>query len=134
MLQLDIEPREGWENRLLKLGFDFYEVSSKHPYWCENRYFQLNRAQVDHIDKVTEELHELAIKAVAHVFDNDLLDLFGLPKSTMICFENHGLLIKPIYMVDLTSLGMVKVNQRCWSITDRHQHPCLNFLLRHGIG
>ena len=81
MLQLDIEPREGWEHRLLELGFDFYEVSSKHPYWCESRYFQLNREQVDHIDNVTEELHELAIKAVAHVFDNDLLHLFGLPEK-----------------------------------------------------
>ncbi|WP_339388717.1 glutathionylspermidine synthase family protein [Vibrio caribbeanicus] len=81
MLQIDIEPREGWEERLLELGFDFYEVSSKHPYWCENQYFQLSREQVDHIDNVTEKLHELAIQAVAHVFDNDLLHLFGLPEK-----------------------------------------------------
>ncbi len=81
MLQQNIEPRENWEQRLLDLGFDFYEVSAKHPYWCEDRYFQLNREQVDHIDRVTEELHTLAVKAVEHVFENDLLHLFGLPEK-----------------------------------------------------
>ncbi|MDN3610241.1 glutathionylspermidine synthase family protein [Vibrio ostreicida] len=80
MLQVDIAPRQGWETRLLELGFDFYEVSSRHPYWCESQYVQMTRDQVDTIDAATEELHQLAIQAVEYVFDNDLLDLFGLPR------------------------------------------------------
>lgn len=81
MLQRQITPRGNWEERLCELGFDFYEVSAKHPYWCEDRYFQLTRKQVDHIDRVTEELHSMAMSALQYVFDNDLLERFGLPEK-----------------------------------------------------
>ncbi|MGL6261518.1 glutathionylspermidine synthase family protein [Vibrio sp. WXL210] len=79
MFQVDIEPRKDWQQRLLELGFDFYEVSSRHPYWCEDRYIQLTRAQIDHIDVVSEALHCLAVEAVDYVFEHNLLDRFGLP-------------------------------------------------------
>lgn len=97
MLQLDIQPRRHWQERLCELGFDFYEVSSLHPYWCESRYFQLTRQQIDHIDKVTEELHQLAIKAVEYVFEHDLLHLFGLPKQ-------HHALLRHSWQTDKTYL------------------------------
>lgn len=97
MLQIDIEPRKNWQEKLLEFGFDFYEVSANHPYWCESRYFQLNRGQVDKIDAVTEELHRMAIEAVDHVFKNNLLHLFGLP-------EKHNELLKHSFETDKTFL------------------------------
>ncbi|MCL9781716.1 glutathionylspermidine synthase family protein [Vibrio sp. S4M6] len=81
MLQRSILPRENWQDRMCQFGFDFYEVSAKHPYWVEDKYFQLTMAQVDQIDAVTENLHQMCINAVKHVFEHDLLDKFGLPNK-----------------------------------------------------
>ncbi|CAH0537421.1 glutathionylspermidine synthase family protein [Vibrio marisflavi] len=79
MFQRNIAPRDDWQQRLCQFGFDFFEVSSRHPYWVEDKYFQVSRAQIDHIDSVTETLHQMCLNAIQHVFDNNLLDRFGLP-------------------------------------------------------
>lgn len=97
MLQRDIEPRQNWQERLCELGFDFYEVSSQHPYWTDHQYFQLNQAQIEQIDSVTEELHQLTITAIEYVFEHDLLHLFGLP-------ERHHALLRHSWETDKTYL------------------------------
>lgn len=97
MLQRDIAPRQGWQERLCSLGVDFYEVSGAHPYWTEHQYFQISRREVDQIDSVSERLHRMAMEAVAYVFQHDLLSLFGLP-------EKHHDLLRHSWKTDTTYL------------------------------
>ncbi|SDH14487.1 Glutathionylspermidine synthase [Vibrio xiamenensis] len=79
MFLRDIEPRDKWQDRVCRLGFDFFEVSQKYPYWVDDRYFQFDMGQVDQVDKASEALHDMSIKAVQHVIENDMLDKFGVP-------------------------------------------------------
>ena len=81
MISLDITPREDWENRVCKLGFDFFEVSQNYPYWVEDRYYQFSREEIEQIDAASEQLHDMCISAIEHVFRNDLLDRFGVPRQ-----------------------------------------------------
>lgn len=97
MLQLNIKPRQGWQERLCELGFDFYEVSGSHPYWTEHQYFQISRQEVNQIDIVSERLHSMAMEAIAYVFEQDLLSLFGLP-------EKHHDLLRHSWRTDKTYL------------------------------
>ncbi len=81
MLSLDIKARPDWQNRVCDLGFSFFEVSQRYPYWVEDRYMRFSSEQIDQIDNASETLHDMAIKAVQYVFEHDLLDKFGIPES-----------------------------------------------------
>lgn len=81
MLLVDNQPRLSWKSRMMEFDFNFYQVDENIPYWCEDRHYRFTLAQIDEIDKATEIVHELCLKAVEYVMDNDLLELFQIPES-----------------------------------------------------
>lgn len=88
MLSRDIKPRDNWQERVCQLGFSFFEVSQRYPYWVDDRFYQFNSQQIDQIDKASEKLHDMAIQAIQYVFDHHLLDKFGIPKQHYRLLEN----------------------------------------------
>ena len=63
-----IQPRSGWQERLEKIGFDFYVLDGK-TYWNENACYAFSADEIDELEASTEELHKLALQAVEHVVD-----------------------------------------------------------------
>ena len=64
-----VTPRPGWQDKVEKLGFDFYMLDGK-AYWTERACYVLTSDEVDEIEAATEALHEICLKAVEHVVSN----------------------------------------------------------------
>ncbi|SUG64254.1 glutathionylspermidine synthase [Salmonella enterica subsp. enterica] len=53
------------------------------PYWCEDAYYKLTLAQVEKLEDVTAELHQMCLKVVERVIASDeLMTKFRIPKHT----------------------------------------------------
>lgn len=48
-------------------------------YWDESAYYSFSSAEIDRLEMVTDELHEMAIKAAEHVIEQDLFSLLRIP-------------------------------------------------------
>ncbi len=44
-------------------GFNFHTMYGE-PYWCEDAYYKLTLAQVEKLEEVTAELHQMCLKVV----------------------------------------------------------------------
>jgi glutathionylspermidine synthase len=69
MRREQVTPRPGWQDKVEKLGFDFYTLDGK-AYWTEQACYVLSGDEVD--EAATEALHEICLKAVEHVVSNRL--------------------------------------------------------------
>ncbi|SUB15018.1 Bifunctional glutathionylspermidine synthetase/amidase [Pantoea agglomerans] len=53
------------------------------PYWCEDAYYQFTLAQIEHLEEVTAELHQMCLQVVEKVVNSEaLLAKFRIPKHT----------------------------------------------------
>lgn len=63
-------------------GFNFHTMYGE-PYWCEDAYYKLTLAQVEKLEEVTAELHQMCLKVVEKVIASDeLMTKFRIPKHT----------------------------------------------------
>lgn len=66
-------------------GFNFHTMYGE-PYWCEDAYYKLTLAQVEKLEEVTAELHQMCLKVVEKVIASDeLMTKFRIPKHTEFC-------------------------------------------------
>jgi glutathionylspermidine synthase len=72
-------PRPDWEKIVESQGFYFHTTQDEQPYWDEGVYYRFSRAEVDVLEQATYALDEMCLKAVQHVLDNDLLEMFQVP-------------------------------------------------------
>jgi glutathionylspermidine synthase len=80
MRRIKIEPRKDWRNIVELQGLVFHTTQNK-PYWDESAYYSFSMDQVDEIEAATEELNEMCLKAVQHVIDNNLFEMFHIPEA-----------------------------------------------------
>ena len=73
-----IAPRNGWQQKVEEIGFSFHSLES--PYWDESVYYELSMAEVDTLEKATNDLWEISLNAVQHVIDNQLYHKFHIPE------------------------------------------------------
>ncbi len=64
-----VAPRPGWQDKVEKLGFDFYTLDGK-AYWTEQAAYVFSSDEIDELESATETLHGLCLKAVEHVVSN----------------------------------------------------------------
>jgi hypothetical protein len=55
-----------------RIRFNFHTMYGE-PYWCEDAYYKLTLAQVEKLEEVTAELHQMCLKVVEKVIDSDEL-------------------------------------------------------------
>ena len=76
MKRFKIEPRENYEEKIEKLGFNF------HPdYWLENAYYSFSSEEIEELEKATNECYNMYCDAVQFVIDNDLWDVLKIPRG-----------------------------------------------------
>lgn len=82
MERVSITERPDWREKATEYGFNFHTMYGE-PYWCEDAYYKLTLAQVEKLEEVTAELHQMCLKVVDKVIDSDaLMAKFRIPKHT----------------------------------------------------
>ena len=79
MDRIKTSPRNNWQASVEKLGFGFHTTDVS--YWDETAYYSFSLAEVEQIEKATNTLWELCLKAVQHVIDNKLYRKFHIPEN-----------------------------------------------------
>ena len=82
MERIAISERPGWREKATEFGFRFHTMHGE-PYWCEDAYYQFTLAQIEHLEDVTAELHQMCLQVVEKVVNSEaLLSKFRIPKHT----------------------------------------------------
>jgi glutathionylspermidine synthase len=73
-------PRPDWREKCEQVGFVWHSVDGR--YWDESAAYVFSAAQIDHLEAVTEQLHQLCLQAVDHIIGRGLFASFNLPPAT----------------------------------------------------
>ncbi len=76
MERITLSPRPGWQEKLESLGFSFH--SSGGSYWDESACYRFTPQEIDHLEEVTAELHDMCLNAVAYVIGKNLFPRLGI--------------------------------------------------------
>ncbi len=68
--------RNNWQETFLELGFSFSPEGAR---WNEGFCYEFSRREIDHIEEVTGDLHEMCMAAAGHVIETDLISRLGIP-------------------------------------------------------
>ncbi|MBD2814701.1 glutathionylspermidine synthase family protein [Xenorhabdus sp. Flor] len=84
MKRINITERPDWREKATEYGFNFHTMYGQ-PYWSEEAYYQFSLNQIEEIEGVTEELHQMCLQVVEKVVNSEeLLTKFQIPKH---CWE-----------------------------------------------
>ncbi len=82
MERVSITERPDWREKATEYGFNFHTMYGE-PYWSEEAYYKLTLAQVEKLEAVTAELHQMCLRVVEKVIASDeLMTKFRIPKHT----------------------------------------------------
>ena len=70
-------PRPDWPRKMEEVGFGFHSIDG--IYWDERACYQLTTGEVDMLESVTNELHEMCIEATTRVIDREMFEQFAIP-------------------------------------------------------
>jgi glutathionylspermidine synthase len=73
-----ITVRDQWQNKVEELGMEYHTIDGA-VYWDESAYYRFSATEIDTLEAATDELHGMALKAVAHVIEEDLFSLLQIP-------------------------------------------------------
>lgn len=87
MRRVRTEPRADWLARVEEQGLTYAVDRSGSgeplPYWDESAYYELTEGDVDYLERVTDELHQLAMQAVERMAsDPAIVERHGLPPGS----------------------------------------------------
>ncbi|PLP24625.1 hypothetical protein CWN01_14905, partial [Klebsiella pneumoniae] len=72
MERVSITERPDWREKATEYGFNFHTMYGE-PYWSEEAYYKLTLAQVEKLEAVTAELHQMCLQVVEKVIASDEL-------------------------------------------------------------
>jgi len=82
MKRVAITERPDWRAKATEYGFNFHTMYGE-PYWCEDAYYQFTLQQIETLEDVTSEIHQMCLQAVDLVTGSEeLLEKFRIPKHT----------------------------------------------------
>jgi hypothetical protein len=61
MERVSITERPDWREKATEYGFNFHTMYGE-PYWSEEAYYKLTLAQVEKLEEVTAELHQMCLQ------------------------------------------------------------------------
>ena len=81
MIRHTCRERPDWKEKAAEYGFHFHTIHGE-PYWCESGYYQFSLRQIeDHLEKATEELHQMCLEVVGDVVNREeSLARFRIPE------------------------------------------------------
>lgn len=86
MRRTSCDPRPNWRDRVASQGLLFYDAPSgpggASTYWAENACYRLTSAEVDYLETVTEQLHQMSVEA-GRFLASGALGSLGLPPGAL---------------------------------------------------
>jgi glutathionylspermidine synthase len=79
MERMQLKPRQGWQQQFEQLGFTYHSIDDL--YWDERYAYRFTSDQIDHLESVTEELHQMALQAVGQVVREGSYEKFAIPEA-----------------------------------------------------
>ena len=77
-----IEPRPGWQETVEEQGLIYpltrHPDGSLRPYWDESAYYVFSLPEVEALEEVVEELHEMCLAAAEHIVTEDRFADLGI--------------------------------------------------------
>lgn len=80
MLRENRTPRNDLRAKVEHLGLTFHTVDDQ-PYWNESAAYRFEEAEIETLERATNELHEMCLEAVEYVVQNQDFDRLGIPKA-----------------------------------------------------
>lgn len=82
-----IQPRDGWQQTVEEQGLIYpltrYPDDSLRPYWDESAYYEFSLPEVEALEEVVEELHEMCLAAAEHLVAQDRLADLGITEPRL---------------------------------------------------
>lgn len=69
--------RGNWQEKLEEIGFTFHSMGG--GYWNEGVCYEFSGREIDHLEEVTGDLHDICMAAAGHIIGNDLIGRLGIP-------------------------------------------------------
>jgi glutathionylspermidine synthase len=82
MKRITITPRADWQKKVEEVGLIYHHTEGR-PYWNEAAYYSFTAAEIDRIELATNELHEMCLKAVQHIIDNNRFKELSIPDAAI---------------------------------------------------
>ncbi len=79
MIRRRVAKRPDWKGKFEEAGFSFHSMDGE--YWREGICYEFTPEQIDCLDDVTKELHEMCLAAVDHVIRHERWDDLGIPEG-----------------------------------------------------
>jgi glutathionylspermidine synthase len=79
MNRIVLNPRRGWESILEAQGFSFHTRDTG-PYWDESAAYCFTATDVSVLERATEELQQLCLKAAQYIIDEELFFELRIPE------------------------------------------------------
>ncbi len=82
MERIAIAERPDWRAKATEYGFNFHTLYGE-PYWCEDACYRFTLQQIETLETVTAELHQMCLQVVEKVVSSEaLLTRFRIPAHT----------------------------------------------------
>lgn len=82
MKRIHLEPRKDWQQKVEELGMGYHSVGG--TYWDESACYEFSPSEIDMIEDVTDELHQMCLESVDKIIQNDWFDRLAInPKTAM---------------------------------------------------
>jgi glutathionylspermidine synthase len=82
MKRVTITPRSGWERKVEEIGLIYHHTEGR-PYWNEAAYYSFRSSEIDRIELVTNELHEMCLQAAQHIIDYNRFKELSIPDAAI---------------------------------------------------
>lgn len=79
MIRKRVAKRPDWKEKFEEAGFSFHSMDGE--YWREGICYEFTSEQIDYLDDITGELHEMCLAAVDHVVRHDRWDDLSIPQT-----------------------------------------------------
>lgn len=134
MERVSITERPDWRDKATEYGFNFHTMYGE-PYWCEDAYYKLTLAQVEKLEDVTAELHQMCLKVVERVIASDeLMTKFRIPKHTWGFVRQSWQTQQPSLYSRLDLAWDASASLSCSKIMPTRQHRCMKRRFFSGFG
>lgn len=75
-------PRRSWQEKVYEQGLTFHSPGGRR-YWDESAYYRFRAWQIDELERATNELHEMCLKAAQFVIDHNRFADLGIPEAAV---------------------------------------------------
>ena len=86
MRRMAAYPRPRWQSKVEAAGLTWHTPDQ--PYWNESAFYEFTAQETDLLDRVTNELAEMALEAAQEIIDNKLYSQMAIPEAAIPLIES----------------------------------------------